>query len=91
VCTALPQVCTAVPWMCPAMLGCAVTKDGAMLERPSEHDVCVKPGNNLPRGQCVKVADRETAGVHGSRGSVYSGNARVLVPIHFYFYCNRNP
>jgi len=37
-----------------------------------EHDVCVRCGNNLPSGRCVKAADRETA---RACGSTWSGDS----------------
>lgn len=49
------------------------------LEWPAEHDVCVRHGNNLPRGQCVKVAGRKTVRACGPRGSTereHSGTSR---------------
>lgn len=41
--------------------------------------MCVRCGDNPPRGQCEKAAGRETAGVGGSRRSAWSGNAQVPV------------
>lgn len=34
---------------------------GSTLAQPAKCDVCVMCGNNPPRGQCMKAADRETA------------------------------
>lgn len=44
---------------------------GPVLARPVECDVCVRSGNNPPRGQCVKAVGMLAAGACYSCGSAY--------------------